>query len=119
MDRGWVHAARDEALYRPRGRLRVRFPATLLRVAAVGVLRTDQVPPCGAAHAFVARAGVDQRLQRGGRVVDIARARAPAEREAAVAVLLALDPARRATDRRIRGRVPDGLEREDREGREV
>lgn len=62
---------------------------------------------------------VHERLQRGGRVVHVAAGTARSEAEAAVAVLLALDPARGIADRGEAGRMPDRAQGEDREGTEV
>ena len=64
----------------------------------------------GAIYAMLAL-GLVLKFRSAG-VIDIAARAAPAEAEAAVAVLLSLDPAGRFADRRKARRVPDGAQRE-------
>src|SRR3954454_5331430 len=113
------HAARiaprgEEALDRPCGRLRVGGAAAPEREAAVGVLPSCQEPhrpPHGRGPA--AAPGGHERLDGRTGLVDAAR-RPPAQgAEAAVAVLLAGDEARRAPDRPARRRAARGAQGED------
>ncbi len=97
--RAGVIAGGDQALDRPGGGLGVGFASVLLWKAAVEVLRADQITRRRAQHAPVVSTRVGERLQRRAGVIDVAGRAVSAEGEAAVGVLLALDPARRFADR--------------------
>src|SRR3954452_2729679 len=105
---GALHAVRiaaggHERLDRPGGRLRVRSGPGREREAAVRVLRAGDERGAAGDRPAPRAAGGDERLQRGGGVVDPTRRAAAAEVPAAVAVLLARDPRRGAADGPVAG----------------
>src|SRR5271167_4302828 len=95
MQRVGIASACEQALDGPGSRLGVRFPRGLLGKAAVEVLRANQIRARRCERTGVAGSGVHERLQCRPGVIDVAGRAAGSEGEAAVAVLLALDPARR------------------------
>ncbi len=107
-----VAARGHEPLDRPGGRLRVRRPAGDQREAAVGRLVAHHPARRALHHARALAARGGERLQRRAGVVDAGRPAATAEVEAAVAVGLPGDPARRPAHAAVPRRAARGAQRE-------
>ena len=102
--RAWTAQAADWAL---------EVAALLLGEAAVGALGAREVAQGPRHQRGAAPAGGHQRLERGARVVHVADPAPAQEAEAAVALLLARQPARGAADRGVGGAAPRRPQGED------
>ena len=114
-----VDPSRVEPLHGPRRGLGVGFAVGLRWKATVGVLGVLDEGDRARHAPAAADPGVDQRLQRRGRVIDVAGSTVTGEVVAPVGILVAGNPTSRARNSVVGSRVPRGTQRKDRERRDV